>query len=452
MLCPHCNQVHPQGVRFCPQTGQPIPQPAAGGTIPPAEAYRVLPNTVQPSIYKTFAWVVGVIGAVLMLIGLLMLLVDLSENTRSTTRGSRWTAEARRTEQYLASLPEAAPTQTLERAIEPTRRIEPTNTLQPTATARIIASPTPAWTFTPSATFTTAPTATPSKLNAGKIIFCYGSDNLREVYLLDPATRQTSPVTSNQWREEGPSFSADNSRVVYASFRSEGWELFIMDLRTKEERQLTRFNGQARFPEWSPVPGDERILFEGRADSGQSNIYVINSDGSDMRQLTTGNADSSPGWSPDGKMAVFGHARQETSGDGKVTASDAEDVYIVDIDSGETRAVTNTPGIDEILYAWSPDGEWIAISDVRADTDGNGFVNLDDAQGLYLIRTDGSGETALNVNNMRVFSPDWSPDGKKIVFTADVGSQTQIWIYHLDTRNLEQLTGSGPYYHTEWAK
>lgn len=446
--CPYCGEVHPPEMRFCPRSGRPLAAP------PP------MPARTPPPARRVAAVILGIAGLLAMAAGLFFILQDAAP-TRPARRAGGNASDSQ--EQELALAPTAArrgaATSVFESAIDPTREPSatplPTLTLIPTATATPAPTATavPTATTIPTATPTTPPTKAPAGPYSGLIAFCYGSDNQREVYLLDPISGQTTQVTSNQWREEGPSFSADNRSMVYASYRVDGWELFVRDMQTKEERQLTRFNGQARFPEWSPVDGDNRIIFEGRADNGAANIYIINADGSDMRPLTSGNSDSSPAWSPDGRRVVYGHAPQDTDGDGAATGSDSEDVYIVDVASGAARALTDTPAIDEILYAWSPDGMWIAVSAVREDADGNGYVNLDDARGLFLISPDGSQQSTPFLQEFSVYSPDWSPDGSQIVFTADVGSQTQVWVYDLNKNGeTRQITQSGPYYHTEWAK
>jgi Tol biopolymer transport system component len=327
----------------------------------------------------------------------------------------------------------------------PTGTNLPTRTSQPSSTER----PRPSQTAVP--TFTNTSTPSGRFLYSGMIVYCYGVDSQREVHLLDPRTMRDQQVTSNNWREEGPSFSPDNSRLVYASYREEGWELFVRDMQTGIEKQITHFNGQARWPEWSPAMEDERIVFEGRNDAGQGFIYMINADGSGMEQLTTGGSESSPSWSPDGAQVVHGHSMRDTNGDGIVTASDSEDVYITSIHTQETRAFTDTPSVDEFLYVWSPDGRWIAVSEVSGDRDGNRFVNLDDARDIRLIAVDGSENRMLDTGDLSVFSPDWSPNGLEIVLTADVGNQTEIWIYSLETGQSRRITETGPYYHTEWA-
>jgi TolB protein len=73
------------------------------------------------------------------------------------------------------------------------------------------------------------------------------------------------------------------------------------------QTRLTRMidtGAYASSPSWSPDGG--KIAFESDRDGSDSEIYVMNADGSDVTQLTNNNAsDGSPSWSPDGERIAF---------------------------------------------------------------------------------------------------------------------------------------------------
>jgi Tol biopolymer transport system component len=106
---------------------------------------------------------------------------------------------------------------------------------------------------------------------------------------MNPETGTVWQITNNGMIDETPSFSPDSWRIVYASFRSQsGWDLYAYDLRRGTEQQLTAFEGQARFPAWSPLPGDTRIVFEGRVVEPERavNIWLLDAATGEMEQLT----------------------------------------------------------------------------------------------------------------------------------------------------------------------
>ena len=80
-------------------------------------------------------------------------------------------------------------------------------------------------------------------------------------------------------------------------------------------------------------------------------------------------------------------------------------------------------------------------------------MNLDDRSELLLMNSDGSEEASLSKDGYSVFSPSFSPDGNFIVFVAFNGSaqNQQIVVYSLADETFTDLTGNGPFNHTDWS-
>lgn len=332
----------------------------------------------------------------------------------------------------------------------------PTSTRRPSQTPRPLAVRPTLPSENQEATPSLPPTIAQLSPYAGWITFGLGEGAGREIYILDLATRLQQQITNNGFIDEAPSFSPDNWKLVYASDRSQdGWDLYSYDLRRGTEQQLTVFDGQARFPVWSPAPGDTRIVFEGRTFELESaiNIWMFDTASGELEQLTNNGADSRPGWSPDGSQIMFGRATRDTTGDGRVTANDAADIYVLDLATRTEKNLTNTPDFDDFNFAWSPDGEWIVFTSVRSDVNGDGNFNLSDSQDLFRIQADGSNERRLDLEGKLIFSPSWSPDGRFImVLVVNEDRQTAIWRY--DTRNgiFTRITEPGLYHNPRYSK
>jgi Tol biopolymer transport system component len=309
----------------------------------------------------------------------------------------------------------------------------------------------------PESVATPTHTATPEQPSpyAGWIAYGSGTGTGSEIILLNPATGFQQPITNNGFTDEGPSFSPDNWKVVYASNRSQsGWELYAFNLRSGIELQLTSLEGQARFPNWSPVPGDTRVVFERRTTEPQlaTNIWMLDTASGDVQQLTHGGADSRPKWSPDGKRILFGRATQDTTGDGRITPSDASDLYTLDLASRLEKNLTRTPGFDDFDFTWSPDGKQIAFTSVRGDVNGDGAVNLSDSQDLFRIDADGSDEHRLDLGGKPVYTPAWSPDGRFILMVVvEEAGQTALWRFDTTNGKFTRLTEPGVYYHPAYS-
>jgi WD40 repeat protein len=319
-----------------------------------------------------------------------------------------------------------------------------------TSVAEAVSMPSPTIIVSPSPV---AKASTPSPFTDW-IAFGYGEQNSREIMIMHPTTGSRRQITNNGSIEEAPSFSPDNWNLVYASYRTQGgWELYTYDLRRGTEQQLTAFEGEAHFPAWSPVPGDTRIVFEGRTSEPRAtNIWMVDIATGDVTQLTHGGADTRPSWSPDGKQILFGRPTTDTSGDGYITVSDAADIYVMDIASGEERNLTNTPDFNDFNFAWSPDGKWIAYASARRDVNGDGYINFNDSENLFLMPADAGEERLLNLRGRAVFSPSWSRDGRDIlVLVLDGDGQNAIWRFDTQTEDFVRITEPGSYYHPRYS-
>jgi TolB protein len=141
-------------------------------------------------------------------------------------------------------------------------------------------------------------------------------------------------------------------------------------------------------------------------------VFSLNGDGTDLKQLTDGDFDIQPAWSPDGDRIAF--------------ARDA-DLYVMKADGTNVHKVTDGPILDP---AWSPDGRQIT------------FV-LQNPFGLAVVNVDGSGRQLLYETGDRVpNSPSWTPNGCRIVFGMCC-TQRGLWSIRSDGTGLMQLLATG---------
>jgi len=217
----------------------------------------------------------------------------------------------------------------------------------------------------------------------------------------------------------------------------------------------------------TPTPGLQGKLVFQRCSGCE--IYVINADGTGLRQLADG---MDPAWSPDGKRVAFARWGGQYPG-----------IYIIGEDGKNEAHVFGWPMAKAPV--WSPDGTRLGITHQRGeDNSGTPFWKLgvirvadhhfteiqcwehsfsptwapdgnviayDSDFGLHLTSEDGSigGQTydrnqyALIVDT-NATSPAWSPDGSKIAYIYDERPPAEIYLMTPDGQNQTKLTDTPP--------
>jgi len=158
-------------------------------------------------------------------------------------------------------------------------------------------------------------------------------------------------------------------------------------------------------------------------------IFMINADGSDLRQLTHEDKGAcSFDWSPDGKQIVYTSPCSE-----KTIQYTNSSLYVLNIESGESSPLPYTPGSD-FEPAWSPNGEEIAFTSTR---DGNMQIYVFNLNKLDLKRL------TQPDNKSQAHYPTWSPDSSQIVYTVMRTGLLRIWSMAADGSDQHQLLRTG---------
>ena len=225
-------------------------------------------------------------------------------------------------------------------------------------------------------------------------------------------------------------FPGDPGPIAFQRFvdpdDEENVQIFSVAGPGAKARKLTS-GGNGYNPDYSP--DGRRIVFERRFGGVKPDaIVTMGADGSSPAVVPTTCAadpclgDSSPAWSPDATRIVFERAFGPIIND---TAAGGLELITANADgSGEQVILRSLPfGKEPHDAQWSPDGTRIAVNML------NITAKPRNGSAIYVLNADGSDFHQITPLRLSAGSPDWSPDGKRIVFNSSYEGQAAVEIY-----------------------
>lgn len=209
----------------------------------------------------------------------------------------------------------------------------------------------------------------------------------------------------------------------------------------------------------TPPGKNGKIVFRRylNVDHSSGALFVVNPDGSGVVQLTHPPAgrvlDNEPDWSPDGSQVVFQRADSNACGN---DSCETDQIWVVNADGSNAHAIVTDPagkscatdnkpggGICRFSPAWSPDSKRVIFACTTPFIPG-----YPETGGLCLVNADGSNATTLVHTPTRFYDdgPQFSPDGKQIAFERDLdgadGStlKAAVSVMNADGTNIHRVT------------
>ena len=211
--------------------------------------------------------------------------------------------------------------------------------------------------------------------------------------------------------------------IAFSSWRDGNSEVYVMQGDGSDQTRLTYDIGDDNIVAWSP---DKKSIVFGSDRDGDHEIYVMRADGTDLRQLTSNHAmDHLPAWSPDGNTIAFTSDR-----DG------SWEIFVMGTDGSSQTRLTNDSAT-AMLSTWSPDSRRIAFVSNR---DGNDEI--------YTMNRDGSDVQRLTFDPGIDSLIDWAPDGKFLAFSSNRDGDYEIYRMRIDGTDQIALTDNDV---TDWS-
>ncbi|ACZ40194.1 alpha/beta hydrolase family protein [Sphaerobacter thermophilus] len=253
----------------------------------------------------------------------------------------------------------------------------------------------------------------------------------------EQASSVPQPLTTEQLvthrRPSDPQISPDGERIAFTlrpvSKEKEHPEsaIWVVSFAGGEPRQFTAGQWDDEEPRWSP-DGRRLAFLSDRAERGKKSVYIMPADGGEARRVFDQQGDMEQlSWSPDGRfLAVLftdpeteeEKKRKEERDDARVWDTDYkyQRLWVIDVEAGTAKAVS-PEGRQVWTYAWSPDGERLALNLTPTPRIDDIFLENE----VVIVPRAGGDPTPVFRQIGMAEHLTWSQDGKYLAYRARAG-------------------------------
>jgi len=205
--------------------------------------------------------------------------------------------------------------------------------------------------------------------------------------------------------------------IAFVSDRDGNREVYTMDSEGENLVNQTNHENEDFDPAWSPDGKQIAFVSNRPTEGGEGQfIYIMNADGSDLRQLTSESDSQYPDWSHDGTA---------------ITYTAYGDIFVIKADGSAPSVNLTVTAAQDWQSSWSNDGSRI----VFLSGDGNNW-------NIFVMNADGSGVQQLT-DNGKAYDVTWTIDGRLFTHYEDPGGACFNCVMNADGSNVIDGGGKG---------
>jgi TolB protein len=223
-----------------------------------------------------------------------------------------------------------------------------------------------------------------------EVVYVATDGKMSEIYEVDIATLKTKQLTNLKKNLGSPEISPDNKNIIFHYHSgNNNTAIWIMNRDGSKRHQFYSLSGQdAHDATWSP--DGTKILFAlGKGDNNK--LYIIDANGGDPKVVNN---------------SIDTRGRSDWSGNNLIAFDQGQpfmhDIYVMNTDGSNLQKISN--GNNSQGASLSPDGKWIAFT-AYTDTS-NSSQGLSSCE-IYIMHVDGTGIRRLTNNNYCDYQPRW---------------------------------------------
>ncbi|MCP5054455.1 MAG: hypothetical protein GY940_45225 [bacterium] len=274
----------------------------------------------------------------------------------------------------------------------------------------------------------------PMAKDGGIIFYSSGPRRSRQLHSISPNGSQRRQLLTGATRGDySPNLSPDGKRLLFTTSRLGQWKIAITGVGGKEFRLLINPSpGYENAAAWAP--DGKSLVFSSAPGPGQAiwQLFRANADGTDPRKIIDTQFQCfKPAFSPDGSRIAFERADPSAG---------YSDICLMNTDGSDILNLTRDKSTRDCGASWSPDGNTLAFISIAGGPRVNLAAVSRDGKNLRTIAADVGHYPGPGI--VFYFRTCWKPDGKQIAYSAHDGNDIEIYRINPDGSGKENVTSN----------